>query len=78
MGKTSYHVIPTPKGGWAVKKEDVSRASRHFETQADAIDWAREEVKKGGGEFVVHKEDGTIRRRDSYAGSPSARDGARP
>lgn len=68
MTRTSYHVIRSPNGGWSVKKGRVSRASKHFDTQADAIEWAKKASKTQGGEFVVHGRDGTIRSRDTYGG----------
>jgi hypothetical protein len=70
MSRTSYHVIPSPNGGWSVKKERVLRASKHFDTQADAIDWAKRASKTEGGEFVVHGKDGTIRIRDTFGRDP--------
>jgi len=78
MTRTSYHVIPSPNGGWSVKKGRVSRASKHFDTQVDAIEWAKKASKTQGGEFVVHGRDGTIRSRDTYGGDPyPSRDAAR-
>lgn len=70
MTKTSYHVIPSPNGGWSVKKDKVSRATKHFDTQVDAIDWAKKLSKTEGGEFVIHGRDGTIRSRDTYGNDP--------
>jgi len=78
MTRTSYHVIPSPNGGWSVKKGKVSRASKHFDTQVAAIEWAKKASKTEGGEFVVHGRDGTIRTRDSYGRDPHpSRDAAR-
>lgn len=71
MTRTSYHVIPRPNGGWSVKKGRVSRASKHFDTQVDAIEWAKKATKTEGGEFVVHGKDGTIKRRDTYGADPN-------
>lgn len=70
MPRTSYHVIPSPNGGWSVKKGKVSRASKHFDNQVDAIEWAKKATKSEGGEFVVHGKDGTIRSRDTYSRDP--------
>jgi len=66
MTRTSYHVIRSPNGGWSVKKGRVSRASKHFDTQADAIEWAKKASKTEGGEFVVHGKDGTVKSRDTF------------
>lgn len=60
-------VIPHD-GGWAVAKEDRERVSGKFDTQAEAIDRAREIVRNaGGGELIVQAEDGTIRLKDTVA-----------
>lgn len=70
MTRTSFHVVPNPNGGWTVKKGKVSRASKRFATQVDAIEWAREASKTEGAEFVIHGRDGTIRSRDTYHHDP--------
>ena len=44
------YVVPnSDRGGWDVVKEDRQRASGHFDTQAEAIDRAREIVDNSGG-----------------------------
>lgn len=70
MAKASYHVIPSPNGGWSVKKARVNRATKHFETQTDAIEWAKKASKSEQAEFVVHRRDGTVRLRDHYGNDP--------
>jgi hypothetical protein len=61
-------VVSGADGGWDVKAPDAKRASSHHNTQADAIDRAREIVSHaGGGELVVQGEDGRIRRKDTIA-----------
>jgi hypothetical protein len=51
------HVI-SRNGGWAVKKEGSSRATRIYGTKNAAVKGARKSSK--GHDVVVHKEDGTI------------------
>ena len=54
--------------GWAVVKEDYERPSAVTDTQAEAIGRAREIIHNaGGGELVVHGEDGKIRQKDTIA-----------
>jgi uncharacterized protein YdaT len=67
MSKDSdRHVVRNPDDGWDVKKPGASRASTHHDTQADAIDRAREIVHNaGGGEVVIHGRDGKIRDSDT-------------
>jgi len=70
MVKKSQHVVPNLKGGWSVKSEGALRAVKSFDTQADAVSWARSKSKKAGSSLVVHGRDGTIRSRDSYGTDP--------
>ena len=70
MSKKSHHVVPAPKGGWSVKKGGAERASKHFDKQEQAIDWARNASRNAKGELVIHRKDGTIRSKDSYGHDP--------
>ena len=36
--QNSHHVVPSPKGGWDVKKSGGERASLHTPTKQDAVD----------------------------------------
>jgi hypothetical protein len=66
------HVVRNPKGGWDVKKPGGSRSSGHFDTQAEAEARAKEILRNsGGGEAVIHGEDGRIRDSDTV---PPGRD----
>jgi hypothetical protein len=60
------HVVPNPDGGWDSKKGGAERASKHFETKQDAVDYSRELSKKQKTELVIHKKDGTIQKKDSH------------
>jgi Uncharacterized protein conserved in bacteria (DUF2188) len=70
MTKKSQHVIPNLKGGWSVKSKGALRAVKSFDTQADAVSWARSKSRKAGSSLVVHGRDGTIRSWDSYGTDP--------
>ena len=70
MAKKSTHVVPDPNGGWSVKRGGASRASRRFENQRDAITYARNISRNEGAEFVIHRQDGTIRSKESYGRDP--------
>ncbi|WP_353647408.1 MULTISPECIES: DUF2188 domain-containing protein [unclassified Mycobacterium] len=62
----SREVVPNADGGWDVKKPGASRASAHVETQAQAVDRARQILRNdGGGELRVHGRDGRIRNSDT-------------
>lgn len=66
--ENNRHVAPHPDGGWQVEKPHAERPSARTDTQAEAINRAREIVHNlGGGEVVVHGRDGTIRDSDTVA-----------
>ena len=66
--RNERHAVPNPQGGWDVEAAGSSRRSSHHDTQADAIDRAREIVgNSGGGEIVIHGRDGRIRDSDTVA-----------
>jgi hypothetical protein len=68
MSRNERHVVPNPDGGWDVKAPGADRSSAHKDTQADAIDRAREIVgNSGGGEVVIHGRDGRIRDSDTIS-----------
>jgi Uncharacterized protein conserved in bacteria (DUF2188) len=68
--KASKHVVPSGTGGWAVKNSGATRASRTFETQQQAVTYARDAAKKGGTELYIHGRDGTIKDKRSYGNDP--------
>lgn len=70
MTKTSKHVVPQPTGGWAVKNSGATRASRTFDTQADAIKYGRNVAKQERSELYIHGRDGTIKNKNSYGNDP--------
>ena len=59
------HVVPAAGGGWNVVKPGAKRISSHHTTEAQAEARARDIVTKaGGGEVVIHRSDGSVRRTD--------------
>lgn len=69
MGK-NQHVVPKD-GGWAVKGEGNSKSTKDFNTQKEAIDYAREIAKNQKSEVVIHRKNGQIRDKDSYGNDPN-------
>ena len=62
--------VPSEQGGWDVRKPGADRASAHMDTQAEAIDRAREIVRNaGGGEIRIQGRDGKICEFDTVAPS---------
>lgn len=68
MGK-NQHVVPHADG-WAVRGERNDRASSVHDTQAQAIEAARQTAIRQGSEMLVHGRDGQIRERNSYGHDP--------
>lgn len=69
MAGKNQHVVP--KGdGWAVKGAGNDRATKNFDRQSDAIDFARDVARNQQSELFVHRKDGRIRERDSYGNDP--------
>ena len=60
--KMSYHVTKHSSGGWQIKKGGAQKAQKRFSTQKEAIEYAKELEKKGAS-FVIHKADGTTRKK---------------
>lgn len=72
MGKPDRTVSQRPDGTWANKRDGAERASSLHNTQRDAANAARQQLKtSGGGELKVKGEDGKIRSKDTI---PPARD----
>jgi len=69
MAKKNQHVVPHPDG-WAVKPEGGERASSVHDTQAEAIERARDIARNQGSELLIHGRDGRIRERDSHGNDP--------
>lgn len=69
MDKNDIHVVPH-EDGWAARKEGAERASFVADTQAEAIERARDQARRDGVEVVIHRRDGTIRDSDSYGNDP--------
>lgn len=70
MTRNNQHVV-THNGDWAVRGEGKSRVTSVHDTQADAIDAARDIAINNRSEVVIHRPDGRIRDRDSYGNDPN-------
>ena len=65
----NQHVVPN-NGQWQVKRQRAEKATKNFETQKQAIDYARSIAIKQRSELVIHGRDGRIRDKDSYGNDP--------
>lgn len=59
-----YHISPTSDGKWQVKGEKAERALKLFNTQKEAIAYAKTVADNQEGNIVIHKTDGKIRKQD--------------
>ena len=69
MASKGQHVAPRD-GKWAVRKAGSERVTRHYDTQREAIDAAREIARKQRTEVFVHDRGGRIRKRTSGGNDP--------
>jgi hypothetical protein len=70
MGRKERHVVHNPQGGWDSKRENAERASKHFETKKEAMDWSRAKARNEGSELIPHGMDGKIQNPNSHGGDP--------
>lgn len=71
MPRKERHVVPNPDGGWDSKREKAQRASKHFETKREAMDWSRKKSRSEGSELIPHRKDGRIQNPDSHGNDPN-------
>ena len=67
---SSHHVVPNPKGGWDVKRNNAQRSSGHFDRKKDAENAGRKISQHQKTEFYIHGKDGKIQRKDSHGNDP--------
>ena len=70
-GPETHHIVPSPKGGWDVRRGGSERASSHHDTKQKAIDQGRELSRAQGTELRIHNKDGKISSSDSHGGDPN-------
>jgi hypothetical protein len=68
MPRKERHVVPNPNGGWDSKKNNAEKASKHFETKKEAMDWSKEKAKQENSELIP---DGKIQNPNSYGNDPN-------
>lgn len=67
---TNQHVTPHPDGGWQVKGEGNTKATKITETKAEAVDIARNISRNQGSELIIHDKHGKIQQKDSHGRDP--------
>lgn len=66
-----HHVVPSPRGGWDVKRNNSERVSVHAETKQQAVDAGRQISRNQGTEFIIHGRNGQIQSSDSHGNDPN-------
>ena len=65
----SQHVAPQ-EGRWTVRRAGSNRATRKFDTQREAIEFARDLARKQKAELYIHGRNGLIRKGIFYDRNP--------
>lgn len=68
MGK-NQHVVKS-QNKWNVKGAGNTKATKSFNTQKEAIKYAKKIAKNQKSEVVIHGRNGKIRDKDSYGNDP--------
>ena len=58
----NYHVAKRPDGKWQVKFAGGEKAIKLFDTQAEAIAYAKKLAVNQDGSLSIHKKDGKMRK----------------
>lgn len=69
MRKRAIHVIPCDDK-WAVKTAGATKPAKVTPTQSAAIQKGIQMARNARTELIVHRQDGTIRSKDSYGKDP--------
>ena len=68
--KPGQHIMRSSNGGWAVKKEGATKASKVYDTKDEAIKHGTEIAKNQKTELYIHRKDGTIQNKNSFGNDP--------
>lgn len=61
----TYHIsLRKEDGKWQVKAGNAEKALKLFDTQAEAIAYAKQVAGNQEGNITIHKKDGKIRKQD--------------
>ena len=71
MPKRNVYHVTRAENHWQVKKEKAERASKTFDTKAEAVDYGRELAKdQAPGQLKIHNKDGKIQTEHTYGQDP--------
>ena len=57
------HIMPHPDGGWQVKGEGNTKATKRFKTKAEAVAYAKSVSKNQDSNIVPHKKNGKLQKK---------------
>ena len=60
----NYHISLREDGKWQVKAGKAEKALKLFDTQAQAIEYAKKVADNQEGNITIHKKDGKIRKQN--------------
>ena len=63
MADKDQHIMPHPDGGWQVKAEGSTKATKRFKTKEEAVAYAKTVSKNQGTTIVPHKKDGKLQKK---------------
>lgn len=69
MSKNAQHVVPNREGRWSVRKVGAAKATKIFDSQREAVEFARDLARKQNSDLYIHRKDGSIQDRDSFSGN---------
>lgn len=61
--KMPYHITKHSDGGWQIKRGRAKKALKRFDTQKEAIEYAKVLEKEKGESYIIHKANGTTRKK---------------
>ena len=61
--KMPYHITKHSDGGWQIKRGKAKKALKLFDTQKEAIEYAKVLEKEKGESYIIHKANGTTRKK---------------
>jgi hypothetical protein len=72
MPKKNIHIVKGKKEGWDIKREGAAKASKNFDTKAEAEKYADAQGRKDKVEVIPHTKNGKFQKsgRNSYGNDP--------
>lgn len=71
VNEQNYWTQMREDGRWETKREGATRASKVFETQAEAWTDTKERARRAGGEAFLKGRNNQIRERNTYGHDPA-------